>query len=146
MMDFQEVIEPYNDQRICMAGIHNCLIFPWGQSCIHHICMHLCKTLSQNCPHGEVAFSNSDINKKQCAIKICQIASFFDTKNFLVYVKCSQFSKKSWKKFKNTLQGLRWDHKGPFKYYIIMFLTFLNQPTHLFDDLQYCKSSKIAIF
>ena len=29
-------------------------------------CMHecLCKTLSQDCPHGEVAFSNSDINKK----------------------------------------------------------------------------------
>ena len=30
------------------------------------ICMHLClcKTLSKDCPHGEVAFSNSDINKK----------------------------------------------------------------------------------
>ena len=72
----------------------------WGQSrewvlhkhsCIHHstcafgtravICMHLClcKTLSQDCPHGEVAFSNSDINKKTCKIKICQIASFMST-------------------------------------------------------------------
>ena len=32
------------------------------------ICMHLClcKTLSQDCPYGEVAFSNSDINKKMC--------------------------------------------------------------------------------
>ena len=27
--------------------------------------------------------------------------------------------------------------KGPFKYYVIMFLTFLGPPTHLFDDLQY---------
>ena len=36
--------------------------------------------------------------------------------------------------------------KGPFKYYVIMFLTFLGPPTYLFDDLQYCKSSKIAIF
>ena len=26
-----------------------------------------------------------------------------------------------------------------------MFLTFLGPPTYLFDDLQYCKSSKIAI-
>ena len=44
-------------------------------------CMHecLCKTLSQDCPHGEVAFSNSDINKKTCKIKICQIASFMST-------------------------------------------------------------------
>ena len=25
-----------------------------------------------------------------------------------------------------------------------MFLPFLGPPTHLFDDLQYCKSSKIA--
>ena len=25
----------------------------------------LCKNLSQDCPHGEVAFSNSDINKKK---------------------------------------------------------------------------------
>ena len=58
---------------------------PWGQSwervlhkhkCIQITarvpkaqvlwCMHecLCITLSQDCPHGEVAFSNSDINKK----------------------------------------------------------------------------------
>ena len=29
---------------------------------------------------------------------------------------------------------------------VIMFLTFLGPPIHLFDDLQYCKSSKIAIF
>ena len=36
--------------------------------------------------------------------------------------------------------------KGPFKYYLIMFLTFLCPPTNPFDDLQYCKSSKIAIF
>ena len=36
--------------------------------------------------------------------------------------------------------------KGAFKYYVITFLTFLGPPTHLFDDLQYCKSSKIAIF
>ena len=36
--------------------------------------------------------------------------------------------------------------KGAFKYYVIMFLTFLGPPTHLFDDLQYCKSSKIAKF
>ena len=36
--------------------------------------------------------------------------------------------------------------RGAFKYYIIMFLTFLGPPTHLFDDLQYFKSSKIAIF
>ena len=43
------------------------------------------------------------------------------------------------------LQGRKID-KGPFKYYIIMFLTFLGPPTHIFDDLQYCKSSKIAIF
>ena len=35
--------------------------------------------------------------------------------------------------------------KGPFKYYVIMFLTFLGPPNHLFDDLQYRKSSKIAI-
>ena len=25
--------------------------------------------------------------------------------------------------------------KGPFKYYFIMFLTFVGPPTHLFDDL-----------
>ena len=45
------------------------------------ICMHLClcNTLSQDCPHGEVAFSNSAINKKNCEIKICQIASFMST-------------------------------------------------------------------
>ena len=36
--------------------------------------------------------------------------------------------------------------KGPFKYYVIKFFTFLDPPTHLFDDLQYCKLSKIAIF
>ena len=36
--------------------------------------------------------------------------------------------------------------KGLFKYYVIMFLTFLGPPTYLFDDTQYCKSSKIAIF
>ena len=28
-------------------------------------------------------------------------------------------------------------YMGPFKYYVIMFLTFLGPPTHLFDDLQY---------
>ena len=54
-------------------------------------------------------------------------------------------------------------YRGPFKYYVIMFLTFLDPPTHFFDDLQYsldltldsiflietseyCKSSKTAIF
>ena len=26
-------------------------------------------------------------------------------------------------------------HKGPFKYYVIMFLPFLGPPTHLFDDV-----------
>ena len=36
--------------------------------------------------------------------------------------------------------------KGPFKYYVITFLTFLGPPTQLFDDLQYCKSSRIATF
>ena len=36
--------------------------------------------------------------------------------------------------------------KGPFKYYVIMFLTLLGPPTQLFDDLQYYKSSRIAIF
>ena len=35
---------------------------------------------------------------------------------------------------------------GPFKYFVIMFLTFFRPNTQLFDDLQYCKSSKIAIF
>jgi hypothetical protein len=25
--------------------------------------------------------------------------------------------------------------KGPFKYYVIMFLTFLGPPTHVFDDV-----------
>ena len=39
----------------------------------------LCKPLSQDCPHGKVAFSNSNINKKQCTIKICQITSFMST-------------------------------------------------------------------
>ena len=29
--------------------------------------------------HGEVAFSNSNINEKQCTIKICQITSFMST-------------------------------------------------------------------
>ena len=32
--------------------------------------------------------------------------------------------------------------KGAFKYYVITFLAFLGPHTHLFDDLQYCKSSK----
>ena len=36
--------------------------------------------------------------------------------------------------------------KEPFKYNVIMFLTFLCPPTHVFDDLQYCKSSIIDIF
>ena len=52
----------------------------FAQALVHtsqHLC--LCKTLSQDCPHGEVAFSNSDINKKTCEIKICQIASFMST-------------------------------------------------------------------
>ena len=65
--------------------IKKCLISPWGQSwervlhkhkCIQITarvpkaqvlwCMHewLCKTHSRDCPHGEVAFSNSNINKK----------------------------------------------------------------------------------
>ena len=35
---------------------------------------------------------------------------------------------------------------GPFKYYAIRFLTFLGPLAYLFDDLKYCKSSKIAIF
>ena len=35
--------------------------------------------------------------------------------------------------------------RGPFKYYVIIFLTFLGPPNHLFDDLQYCKLSKIVI-
>ena len=39
-----------------------------------------------------------------------------------------------------------WLVKGPFKYYVIMFLTFLGPPTYLFDDFQYFKSSEIAIF
>ena len=39
-----------------------------------------------------------------------------------------------------------WISKGPFKYYVIMFLTFLGPPTQLFDDLQFYKSSRIAIF
>ena len=34
------------------------------------------------------------------------IFSFFKTKNFLVHVNCSQFSKKSWKKFKKILDGI----------------------------------------
>ena len=36
------------------------------------ICMHLClcKTLTQDRPHGEVAVSNSDINKKMCDINM----------------------------------------------------------------------------
>ena len=34
---------------------------------------------ARDCPHGEVAFSNSNINKKQCTIKICQITSFMST-------------------------------------------------------------------
>ena len=29
---------------------------------------------------------------------------------------------------------------GAFKYYVIMFLTFLDPPTHVFDDLQYIKN------
>ena len=37
-------------------------------------------------------------------------------------------------------------NRGAFKYYVITFLAFLGPPTHLFDDIQYCKSSKIAIF
>ena len=28
-----------------------------------------------------------------------------------------------------------WSCKGPFKYYVIMFLTFLDPPTHLFDNV-----------
>ena len=39
------------------------------------ISMHecLCKALSQDCPHGEVAFSNSEIKKKQWAIKFVKL-------------------------------------------------------------------------
>jgi hypothetical protein len=55
---------------------------------------------------------------------------------------------------KNSNRKFTWRHccvkisvklfdKGPFKYYVIMFLTFLGPP---FDDLLYCKSSKNAIF
>ena len=29
------------------------------------------------------------------------------------------------------------------RHHVSLFLTFLGPPTHLFDDLQYCKSSKI---
>ena len=39
----------------------------------------------------------------------------------------------------------RKDSKGPFKYYVIMFLTFLDPPTHLFDDvILECPLSKSA--
>ena len=58
-------------------------------ACIHHstfgtcagFCMHLClcKTHSQDCPHGEVAFSNIDIYKIKWKIKICQITSFMSS-------------------------------------------------------------------
>jgi hypothetical protein len=35
--------------------------------CLRHLC--LCKTRSRDCPHGEVVFSNSDINKKKIGDK-----------------------------------------------------------------------------
>ena len=48
--------------------------------------------------------------------------------------------------FCKTATGSQVVTKGPFKYYIIMFLTFLGPPTQVFDDLQYRESSRIAIF
>ena len=36
--------------------------------------------------------------------------------------------------------------KGAFKYYVIMFLTFLGPPTYLFDDFQYLKIIKNCHF
>ena len=37
-----------------------------------------------------------------------------------------------------------WPDKGPFKYYVITFLTFLGPPTHLFDDvILECPHTKI---
>ena len=36
--------------------------------------------------------------------------------------------------------------KGPFKYYIIKEVGGWGQIMAIFDDLHYCKSSKIAIF
>ena len=49
------------------------------------------------------------------------------------------------KKFSSINAGIqKGDHSST--YYVIMFLFFLGPPSHLLDDLQYCKSSKIAIF
>ena len=64
------------------AATKVCLISPWGQSWERALHKHKCqrhKCCDQDCPHGEVAFSNSDINRKKCRIKICQITSFMST-------------------------------------------------------------------
>ena len=48
------------------------------------------------------------------------------------------------KKFSSINAGIqKGDHSST--YYVIMFLTLLGPSAHFFD-LQYCKSSKIAIF
>ena len=59
--------------------------------------------------------------------------------------KC-QISGEEFVNFRWSLYWCSFLSNGPFKYYVIIFLTFLGPPTYLFDDLQYCKSSKIAIF
>ena len=50
--------------------------------------------------------TSNDLNPRIFSIektKKCFFFHFFDTRNFLVCVDCGQFSKKSWKKFKNLL-------------------------------------------
>ena len=74
-------------------------------------------------PHGELE------NAKMC-----------------IYAQRWQLTLKTLNMQKYTTNIAIWLPKGPFKYYIIMFLTFLGPPTQLFDDLQYYKSSRIAIF
>ena len=64
--------------RECNFAMGAILAKGFAQALVHtsqHLCLrHSCCDL-----HGEVAFSNSDINKKQLAIKNCQIASFMST-------------------------------------------------------------------
>ena len=61
---------------------------------------------------------------------------------FHVWQKCCDLSAEMttfWPEMKTSKEYTSRPNKGPFKYYVIMFLTYLGPPTHSL-------SSKIAVF
>ena len=93
--------------------------------------IHESKPLNMICP------SQLDLYRVQCTVPLTYSGALKIQTHVFVTVYSSFYL------YCALQQGI--EGKGPFKYYVIMFLTFLGSPTHLFDDSKYFKSSKNAI-